>query len=193
MNMHSLFDEPFQPRQIELRPYQEGAISSMRAEMATGARKIVLASPTGSGKTEIGMSIIMKNQLKGSTAWFIVDRVTLIDQTSERFFAHGIDHGIIQGDNRLTDYSKPVQIASAQTLARRSIRKLPDLRRTPVGRGHRHRADHRPHHARRRSPVCRAGEGDPPDVRTQKERRMTRRLCLHPAKSRQGLRRHPRR
>lgn len=125
--MHSLFDEPSRPQQIDLRPYQEGAISSMRAEMAAGARKIVLASPTGSGKTEIGMSIIMKNQLKGSTAWFIVDRVTLIDQTSERFFSHGIDHGIIQGDNRLTDYSKPVQIASAQTLARRSIRKLPDL------------------------------------------------------------------
>lgn len=127
MNMHSLFDEPFQPREIDLRPYQDGAISAMRAEMAAGARKIILASPTGSGKTEIGMSIILKNQLKGSTAWFIVDRKTLVDQTSERFFAHGIDHGIIQGDNRLTDYAKPVQIVSAQTLARRSIRKLPGL------------------------------------------------------------------
>jgi superfamily II DNA or RNA helicase len=121
------FVEPIQPREIVLRPYQDDAISSMRSEMARGARKIILASPTGSGKTEIGMSIIMKNQLKGSTAWFIVDRVTLIDQTSDRFFCHGIDHGIIQGDNRLTDYSKPVQIVSAQTLARRSIRKLPNL------------------------------------------------------------------
>lgn len=95
--------------------------------MAAGARRIILASPTGSGKTEIGMSLIMKNQLKGSTAWFIVDRVTLVDQTSERFFSYGIDHGIIQGDNRLTDYAKSVQIVSAQTLARRSIRKRPGL------------------------------------------------------------------
>ena len=127
MNMHSLFDEPLQPREIALRSYQDGAISAMRSAMAAGARKIILASPTGSGKTEIGMSIIMKNQLKGSTAWFIVDRKTLVDQTSDRFFSHGIDHGIIQGNNRLTDYSKPVQIVSAQTLARRSIRKLPGL------------------------------------------------------------------
>lgn len=125
--MHTLFDEPFQPKEIDLRPYQEGAVAETRAQMAAGARRIVLASPTGSGKTEIGMSFILRSQLRRSTAWFIVDRVTLIDQTSERFFSHGIDHGIIQGDNRLTDYSKPVQIASAQTLARRSIRKLPDL------------------------------------------------------------------
>lgn len=118
---------PTLQREIDLRPYQDGAISSMRDEMARGARKIILASPTGSGKTEIGMSIIMKNQLKRSTAWFIVDRVTLVDQTSERFFSYGIDHGIIQGNNRLTDYSKSVQIVSAQTLARRGIRKLPDL------------------------------------------------------------------
>ncbi len=126
MNMCPLF-EPIQPREIVLRSYQEGAITSMRMAMAGGARKIILASPTGSGKTEIGMSVIMKNQLKGSTAWFVVDRVTLVDQTSERFFSYGIDHGIIQGDSRLTDYSKPVQIVSAQTLARRSIRKMPNL------------------------------------------------------------------
>jgi DNA repair protein RadD len=127
LNMHTLFDEPFQPKEIDLRPYQDDAVAKTRAQMAAGARRIILASPTGSGKTEIGMSFIKRNQLKGSTAWFIVDRKTLVDQTSDRFFEYGIDHGIIQGDNRLTDYSKSVQIVSAQTLARRSIRKRPNL------------------------------------------------------------------
>lgn len=114
-------------KEIILRPYQDGAITSMRASMAAGARKVIVASPTGSGKTEIAMSLIAKSRLKGSTAWFVVDRVTLVDQTSERFFGYGIDHGIIQGDHYLTDYSKPVQVVSAQTLARRKLANLPDL------------------------------------------------------------------
>lgn len=116
-----------QTREICLRPYQEQAIQMMREQIAAGARKIIVASPTGSGKTEMAMALIQKARLKGSTAWFIVDRVTLVDQTSERFFSYGIDHGVIQGDNRYTDYSKPVQVVSAQTLERRAIIDLPDL------------------------------------------------------------------
>src|SRR5690606_10365348 len=40
---------------------------------------------------------------------------------------YGIDHGVIQADHVYTDLSKPVQVASAQTLARRKINWLPDL------------------------------------------------------------------
>src|SRR5690606_5929553 len=87
----------------------------------------ILVAPTGAGKAEMAMNIISESQKKGATAWFIVDRISLIDQTSERFGAYGIDHGIIQADHWLSDLSKPVQIASAQTLARRKIDWLPDL------------------------------------------------------------------
>src|SRR5690606_17660228 len=66
-------------------------------------------------------------QGKGLRAWFIVDRVTLIDQTSVAFHQYGIDHGVIQADHWRTDASMPVQVASAQTLARRKVRDLPDL------------------------------------------------------------------
>ncbi|RSC31229.1 ATP-dependent helicase [Agrobacterium sp. FDAARGOS_525] len=121
------FVDEARAKEIVLRGYQVDAVNQLRRSAATGARRLILAAPTGSGKTEIGAHMIQLNQKKLSTAWFIVDRVTLVDQTSQRFFSYGIDHGIIQGGNRLTDYSKPVQIVSAQTLARRSIRKLPDL------------------------------------------------------------------
>lgn len=127
--MEMPLDFPISPdaRPISLYDYQADAVDQLRHRAATGARRLILAAPTGSGKTEVGAYMITRNQMKRSTAWFIVDRVTLVDQTSERFFGYGIDHGIIQGDNRLTDYAKPVQIVSAQTLARRSIKKLPDL------------------------------------------------------------------
>jgi DNA repair protein RadD len=122
--MNILFSEP---REFALRPYQEDAIEALRQGIRERKRRQLLVAPTGAGKTVIGLKLIAESQRKGSRAWFIVDRVSLIDQTSAVFADYGIDHGIIQADHFLTDYSKPVQIASAQTLARRYVRNLPDL------------------------------------------------------------------
>jgi superfamily II DNA or RNA helicase len=122
--MNMFFSEP---RALELRPYQDDAIEALRQGIREHKRRQVLVAPTGAGKTIIGLKLIAESQRKGSRAWFIVDRVSLIDQTSAVFSDYGIDHGVIQADHFLTDYSKPVQIASAQTLARRNVRDLPDL------------------------------------------------------------------
>jgi len=116
-----------EPREVILRPYQGKSIENLRDGIRQRRRRQVLVAPTGSGKTETAIKLILEALAKGSRVWFVVDRVSLIDQTSERFSLYGIDHGIIQGDNFLTDYSKPIQIASAQTLARRNIRDLPNL------------------------------------------------------------------
>lgn len=118
-------------RDVGLRVYQSDAVQLLREGIRQKRRRQVLVAPTGAGKTEIAMKIVQEAQNKGSRAWFIVDRVSLIDQTSERFAQYGIDHGIIQADNFLTDYAKPVQIVSAQTLVKRLSRLadslLPDL------------------------------------------------------------------
>ena len=43
----------------------------------------------------------------------------LVDQTVEKFYAEGIrDIGVIQANHDLTNWSRPVQIASVQTLMR---------------------------------------------------------------------------
>jgi superfamily II DNA or RNA helicase len=48
--------------------------------------------------------------------------LSLIDQTVESFYGDGIrDIGVIQADHVMTDWSRPVQIASVQTLQRRSL------------------------------------------------------------------------
>lgn len=117
----------FHPVEIDLRQYQAEAVERLREGIRNGCRRQILVAPTGAGKTEMAMKIIAESQKKGASAWFIVDRVSLIDQTSERFGKYGIDHGIIQADHWLSDLRKPVQIASAQTLARRKIDWLPNL------------------------------------------------------------------
>lgn len=121
----NLFSPP--PQVIQLRPYQDEAVERLRDGIRQGCRRQILVAPTGAGKTLVAMNIIAEAQKKGASAWFIVDRVTLIDQTSTTFADYGIDHGIIQADNIYTDMSKPVQVASAQTLARRKTNWLPDL------------------------------------------------------------------
>lgn len=123
--MNMLFSPPV--REIALRPYQEDAVEKLRNGIRQGCRRQILVAPTAFGKTECAAHIIQQSQQKGATAWFIVDRVSLIDQTSERFAQYGIDHGVIQADHWLTNTKKPVQIASAQTLARRKIDWTPDL------------------------------------------------------------------
>jgi DNA repair protein RadD len=53
---------------------------------------------------------------------FTVPAISLVDQTAREFYAEGIrDVGVIQADHPMTDPSKPVQIASIQTLRRRMI------------------------------------------------------------------------
>lgn len=105
---------------IDLRPYQADAIQKMRRNFAYGIRRQMLYSPTGSGKTEIGMAMIRAAVAKGKRIVFLCNRVGLVEQASRRFFKAGIKHGIIQGDNT-RNVDCQVIIASIQTVARRGM------------------------------------------------------------------------
>lgn len=105
---------------LTLRPYQAAAIQSLRISLAGGVYRQMLYSPTGSGKTEIGMSIIKGAIAKGRRVVFLCNRINLVGQASKRFYSAGIDHGVIQGDNT-RNIDKPVIVASIQTVARRGM------------------------------------------------------------------------
>lgn len=64
---------------------------------------------------------------KGSYALFLVDRVALVNQTSETLDEYGVNHGIVQGINRRWAPRENVQVCSVQTLARRSLPRRPSL------------------------------------------------------------------
>jgi len=108
---------------VILRPYQEESISSLADGIVAGRRKQVLCSPTGSGKTVMAATLIKRAQTKSRKAVFIVDRLSLVEQTSRVFWSADIPHGVEQGNNT-HGRGELVQICSAQTLEARGH--LPD-------------------------------------------------------------------
>ena len=105
---------------FDLRPYQAAAIESLRAGRRKGAMRQMLYSPTGSGKTEVGMAMIQSAVQKGKRVVFLCNRIHLVNQASIRFYKSGIQHGIIQGDNT-RNIDEQVVIGSIQTVARRGM------------------------------------------------------------------------
>jgi DNA repair protein RadD len=104
----------------ELRPYQEEALQAVRETVGQGVRRLVVQAPTGSGKTLLAATIVKGAQRKGNRMVFVVPAISLVDQTVEMFWAQGIrDIGVIQANHQLTDWSKPVQVASIQTIRSR--------------------------------------------------------------------------
>lgn len=108
--------------EVLLRPYQANAIQNCRVVLArVGKRgRILVYSPTGSGKTEIAMAMVKGVVAKHGRVAFLANRVHLIEQTSRRFTKSNIPHGIIQGENTRNVY-EAVLVASIQTVARRGL------------------------------------------------------------------------
>ena len=102
---------------FDLRDYQEEAREKIRDEFRAGKKRVVLQLATGGGKTAIAASMISGALERGKRSLFICDRIELIEQTSRRFDAEGIPHGVIQGQHERYRPWEPVQICSIQTLA----------------------------------------------------------------------------
>lgn len=81
----------------------------------------LLGDFTVTHNTEIAMTLTQEALAKGSRTAFICDRLAILDQTSARFDAHDIPHGVIQAGHWRFRPHEPAQICSAQTLARRGV------------------------------------------------------------------------
>jgi DNA repair protein RadD len=105
-----------------LRPQQTRLLDEIDRAIAGGSLHVMAQLPTGGGKTKVAATKTIQLREDGKRVLFIVPALELIDQTVERFYAEGIlDIGVIQGDHELTNWSRPVQIASVQTLMRRNL------------------------------------------------------------------------
>lgn len=103
-----------------LWPHQSETLDALRQSVRQGVNRIVIQSPTGSGKTVLAAQIAEGALRKGKTLAFVVSHLSLIDQVLEEFASEGIrDVGIVQQDHQLTDWSKPIQLCSIQTLRSR--------------------------------------------------------------------------
>jgi DNA repair protein RadD len=107
---------------IQFRPYQEAAIQSARDKIAAGVKRILLNSPTGSGKTIIAAGIVQRAVAKGKRVLFLAHRRELIHQTCAKLVEGGVlNFGVIMAGHRINHAAAPVQVASIQTLVRREL------------------------------------------------------------------------
>lgn len=105
---------------VDLRGYQADAFEQARELVRQGCRRILIVSPTGSGKTVLATALMEMVEAKGKRANFVVDRVSLIDQTSATLDRYGMtSHGVIQASHPRFRPSLPIQVCSVQTLGRR--------------------------------------------------------------------------
>jgi DNA repair protein RadD len=105
-----------------LRPQQQRLLEQIDQAIEAGCRRIMVQAPTGFGKTVLAAAIADNILRVGKRAIFTVPALSLIDQTVERFYSHGVrDVGVIQAQHVLTNYARPIQVASVQTLQRRRI------------------------------------------------------------------------
>ena len=104
---------------IDLRDYQRAAFDAAREFIRQGKRRVLINAPTGSGKTVLASALMEMVREKGNRANFVVDRLSLIQQTSDTFFRYGLDHGVVQSSHPLYRPSLGIQLCSVQTLSRR--------------------------------------------------------------------------
>lgn len=110
---------------LELRPYQENLIKSIRNQYIAGHRAVCLQLQTGAGKTAIAARICnllcqKHGNRKGGTMLFIAHRRELLKQIADTLNKFGLqnEYGFIQSGRAETPWAQ-IQIASIQTIARR--------------------------------------------------------------------------
>lgn len=103
----------------KLRPYQNKAIHALREHYRDGKRRVLLVSPTGSGKTTIIAGIVRTCTVK---VLIVCDAEELINQAVDDLSKVGITYvGVIRADDKRANPEASVQVASIQTLKRRNL------------------------------------------------------------------------
>lgn len=112
---------------LTLRPYQSKALDDVRALYRAGTKRVLLHSPTGSGKTVIFCEVLKGGLARGKRCIIAVRGILLVDQAAERLRREHVPFGIYQGNHPDYDPDQPIQICSIDTLYARRIAPPADL------------------------------------------------------------------
>ena len=102
---------------MQLRDYQNLAISNVRKGFQVKHRSVLLTLPTGAGKTVIFSEITRLAELKGANVLILVHRKELIDQAGDKLTKADVKYGIIAAGHKESKCN--VQVASVQSLINR--------------------------------------------------------------------------
>jgi DNA repair protein RadD len=105
--------------ELSLRDHQLEVIQKLRDGFKQGHRAQLLYAPTGFGKTEVAIYLMKATIEKYNKAAIVLDRLVLVDQTSDRLTKYNLDHGVFQSGHWRYRRNEPLQVCSAQTLERR--------------------------------------------------------------------------
>lgn len=103
---------------MELRNYQEKTVEMVRDEIRKGNKRILIALPTGAGKTHVLSDIAKKAQTKENKVLALMHRRQLVTQMVDSFTENGIEADIIMAGIESRLESK-VQVGTVQTYSRR--------------------------------------------------------------------------
>jgi DNA repair protein RadD len=109
----------------KLRDYQEKAIGNLRLKLSR-VNKVLLVSPTGSGKTVVMCRMIELAHEKGKRAIFVVRGKSLVDNGGDALEKYGIPHGVIMAGKKHR-FDLPIHVCSIDTLYSRKIAPKADL------------------------------------------------------------------
>jgi len=103
---------------MRLRDYQQRAVDETRKVISLGKKKVLVVSPTGSGKSVIISEIFRLANEKGKKCLFMVHRRNLVTQIKETMEKFGLRVGVIMAGVE-SDLTCDVQVSTIQTFARR--------------------------------------------------------------------------
>lgn len=105
--------------ELELRDHQVDVITTLRENFKKGIRSQLLYAPTGFGKTEVAIYLMKATAENNKRAAIMMDRLVLVDQTSERLSRYHLRHGVFQAGHPFWNPNERLQVCSAQTMEAR--------------------------------------------------------------------------
>ncbi len=103
---------------LELRPRQIAVVDRV-AQAFRQHKNILIQAPCGFGKTELATYLMQKTKANSKRGAFIMDRISLIDQASQRFDKYGLEHSITQAQNPRFRPWENIHVCSIQTIAKK--------------------------------------------------------------------------
>jgi len=117
---------------IVLRDYQCSIVDGVHRLVNAGNRRVLVVSPTGSGKRYLQCWWAKKAQDRGKRIMFVTNRRWLVKQFWDELDRFGIQYSIVMGSETTADKGESVTVCSLATLRRRYFF---DAYGTPSGDG----------------------------------------------------------
>jgi superfamily II DNA or RNA helicase len=100
---------------FNLKPFQLRTVERLRIELEKGKRKILICSPTGSGKTIIALDVINKAVLSNKKGLLLAHNREIISQFAKKLSNQDIDFNLIMGGSRLKETESLITLATIQS------------------------------------------------------------------------------